>query len=123
VLNDNEQRVWDDIQRFWAANGAEPSRPAPFLHRRVPRDLADLPALVVAGIWVAILLAILGALPAGLAVGVATAVGWVLWRHWPRLGEMGAATTWSVLGEVSGVFRRHADWCSSRGRQVGVQTE
>ena len=63
------------------------------------RAPADLPTLVVAGAWAAILLVLLGALAAGLAVGVATALGWALWRYWPQLGQADT-TTWSVLHEV-----------------------
>lgn len=97
VLSDHEQRVWDDVERFWAEESEEPPRPAPL--PRTPREPADLPTLVVAGAWGAILLVLLGALAASLAVGVATALGWALWRYWPRLGQADT-TTWSVLHEV-----------------------
>ena len=97
VLSDHEQRVWDDVERFWAEESEEPPRPAPL--PRTPREPADLPTLVVAGAWGAILLVLFGALTASLAVGVATALGWALWRYWPRLGQADT-TTWAVLHEV-----------------------
>ena len=100
MLSDSEQRVWDDIERFWAEDAEEPARLAPPLRRRAPRDPTDPPALVVAGAWGTILLVLLGALAAGLAVGAATALGWALWRYWPRLGRTDASTTWSVPAEV-----------------------
>jgi hypothetical protein len=96
VLSEHEQRVWDDVERFWAEEAEEPPRPAPLS----PRDPADLPALVVAGAWGAILLVLFGALAAGLAVGAATALGWALWRYWPHLSRPDPTTTWSVLHEV-----------------------
>ncbi|MGY1763676.1 hypothetical protein ACI79G_01160 [Geodermatophilus sp. SYSU D00779] len=100
MLSDHEQRVWDDVERSWAEEAEEPPRPAPLPRRRAPRDPADLPAPVVAGAWGAILLVLFGALTAGLAVGVSTALGWALWRYWPRPGRTDPTTTRSVLREV-----------------------
>ncbi len=100
MLSDSEQRVWDDIERFWAEDAEEPARLAPPLCRRAPRDPTDPPALVVAGAWGTILLVLLGALAAGLAVGAATTLGWALWRYWPRLGRTGTITTRSAPAEV-----------------------
>jgi hypothetical protein len=99
VLSRQEQRVWDDVQRFWAEEVDEPPRaapPAPSRRRRPSRDPADLPAAVVAGVWITILLTLVGALVAALAIGVATALGWALWRVWPQLGRQGAPdTSWN----------------------------
>ena len=78
----------------------DPARPAPPLPGRAPRDLTDPPALVVAGAWGAILLVLFGAVAAGLAVGVAAALGWALWRGWPRPGRPGPTTARSVWREV-----------------------
>ncbi|MGY1704841.1 hypothetical protein ACI79C_09720 [Geodermatophilus sp. SYSU D00697] len=100
MLDDHEQRVWDDVVRSWAEEAQEPARSAPLSRRRASQDPPDPPALVVAGVWATILLVIFGVPDAGLAVGVATAAGWAVWRHWPRLGGMGSATAWSVFGEV-----------------------
>jgi hypothetical protein len=96
VLSRQEQQIWDDVQRFWDEDAEEPpqaARPARWHHRRPPRDLADLPAAVVAGIWTTILLAFVGAPVAGMAVGVATALAWALWQWWPELIRQGAQQT------------------------------
>ncbi len=79
MLSRQEQRVWDDVQRFWAEEVEEPPRaasPAPSPRKRASRDVADLPAAVVAGAWSTIMLVLFGAPVAGLAIGVATALGW-----------------------------------------------
>ncbi|MGY1602473.1 hypothetical protein [Geodermatophilus sp. SYSU D00815] len=90
----------DDVERFWAEEAEEPPRPAPRTGHRASRHRTRLPAPVVACAWGPIALTLFGAPPAGLAIGVVTALGWALWRVWPRLGDLGAGTTWSVLGEV-----------------------
>jgi hypothetical protein len=93
VLSGQEQRIWDDVQRFWAEEVEEPPRaapPAPKHGERASRDPADLPAAVVAGAWITIMLVLFGAPAAGLAIGVATALGWALWRGWPQLSGQGA---------------------------------
>lgn len=96
MLSRQEQRTWDDVQRFWAAEVEEPPRAAPSApsrRTRLSRDPADLPAAVVAGAWITIMLVLFGAPAAGLAVGVATALGWALWRNWPQLSRQGAPKT------------------------------
>ena len=37
----------------------------------------------VAGARIAVILVLLGVVAGGLAVGAATALGWLLWRYWP----------------------------------------
>src|SRR5688500_4248723 len=74
VLSSHEQQVWDDVQRFWDEEAEEPPRPAPSRRQGASREEADLPAAVVAGTWITITLVLLGAMVAGLAVGVATAL-------------------------------------------------
>ena len=88
MLSSHEQRIWDDIERFYAAEAEEPVLPAPHPARRRRHDthgVDDLPAAVVAGLWGAILLVLFGAVVVGLAIGAATALGWLLWRCWPSL--------------------------------------
>jgi hypothetical protein len=102
VLNEQEQRIWDDVQRFWAEEVEEPPRaapPAPSHRNRASRDPADLPAAVVAGAWITVMLVLFGAAVAGLAVGVATALGWALWRSWPQSSARGAPRTVPNGGE------------------------
>jgi Na+(H+)/acetate symporter ActP len=85
VLSRREQQIWDDVQRFWSVEVEEPPRAAssaPIRRKRVSRDAAVLLATALAGAWIAILLLLVGAVLPGLAVGVATALGWALWHSW-----------------------------------------
>jgi hypothetical protein len=85
VLNSREQRVWDDVLLFWSEGEAEETPgAAPDCTERSSKDGSDPPLAVVAGIWIVPTLVIFGAMTAALALGVATAVGWALWHHWPR---------------------------------------
>lgn len=120
MLSDHEQRVWDDVERFWAEEAEEPPRPAPLQRRRAPGDPADLPALVVAGAWGAVLLVLFGAVTAGLAVGVAAALGWAVWRYRPQLSR--PTTTWSVPHQVDRglqAARRREEQRGSRQQRRG----
>jgi hypothetical protein len=87
VLSLEEQRAWDEIRRRWAEEVEEPARPVPDPRARRPRSAppAGLLATVVAGGSLAVLLVVWGAPLAGLAVAVATAPRWLLWRYWPLL--------------------------------------
>jgi hypothetical protein len=96
----SEQRVRNDIERLWAEDAVESPRPVP-VARPAPPDPADPPVLVVAGVVGAVLLILLGALVAGLSVGVATALGWALWRYSPRRGRAHTTAAWSVLEEIN----------------------
>jgi hypothetical protein len=96
VLSRQEQRVWDDVQRFWAEEVEEPSRaapPAPSRRKPASRDVTGLHVAVVVGVRIAIVLVLFGALVPGLAVGVATALGWALGHSWPQLSRQGAPDT------------------------------
>jgi hypothetical protein len=85
VLTSREERVWEDIQRSWSEEAAEPPRVRPSPTKRASRAQADLPAAIGVGIRLVILLLLFGAAQAALAVAVATAIGWALWHHWPHL--------------------------------------
>ena len=88
MLSDQEQRVWDDVQRFWTEEVEEPSRvapPAPSRRRRASRDRAVLQVAVIVGARITVVLLLFGALVPGLAVGVATALGWAMGHSWPQL--------------------------------------
>jgi hypothetical protein len=111
VLSAQEQRVWDDVQRFWTEEVEEPSRvapPAPSCTGRAPRDRAVLQVAVVVGVRITVVLLLFSALVPGLAVGVATALGWALGRSWPHLGGGGARDT-SPYGGEDRTVRRRAD--------------
>ena len=112
MLSVHEQRVWDEVQRFWAEEAEEPSRvapPAPNRRRRVSRDRAVLQVAVVVGARVTVVLLLFGALVAGLAVGVATALAWALGRSWPQLREQQGAQDASPDGGEDRMVRRRAD--------------
>lgn len=115
MLSDHEQRVWDDVERFWAEEAEEPPRPVLRPRRRTAGDPADLPTLVVAGAWGAILLVLFGAVAAGLAVGVAAALGWAVWRCGPRLSGPDPAR--SVRHEVDRGLRAGRRAEEQRGSQ------
>ncbi len=95
MLSSHEQRIWDDIERCYDAEIEEPVRPGARPSPRRGSDgrgVDDLPAVVVTGIWLTIVLVIFDAGSAGLAVGAATVVGWLAWRCWPLLRGQDAAT-------------------------------
>jgi len=94
VLSTQEQRIWDDIQRFWAETADEPAavrRAAAALRKQMRRERGELPAWVGIATWVAIFTVLFGAVATGLALGAATFVGWGLWRYWPQLAGRAAA--------------------------------
>lgn len=84
MLSPDEQRAWDEIRRRCAEEVEEPTRPVLDPRARRPRSAAPvgLLATVVAGGCLAVLLAVCGAPLAGLAIAVATAPRWLLWRYW-----------------------------------------
>ncbi|WP_448624943.1 hypothetical protein [Geodermatophilus sp. URMC 64] len=86
MLSDSEQRVWDDVERFWAEDAQEPARPgrrANVRQRAVPRELDDAPVAVIGGVWGAIFLVLFDAQVAGLVVAAAAALGLAVWRYSP----------------------------------------
>ncbi|ADB75493.1 hypothetical protein [Geodermatophilus obscurus] len=87
MLSPDEQRAWDEIRRRCAEEVQEPTRPVLDPRARRPRSAAPagLLATVVAGGCLAVLLVVCGAPLAGLAIAVATAPRWLLWRYWPLL--------------------------------------
>jgi hypothetical protein len=104
VLSGHEQRVWDEITRFWVEDAQEPPRPwlrAMHRRRRRPRSPADLPAVVLVGALASVALLFLGTPVAGLAVGAATVLGWALWHYWPELSEQGGLISSSPGEEVA----------------------
>ncbi|SHN60822.1 hypothetical protein SAMN05660350_01006 [Geodermatophilus obscurus] len=119
--SDSEQRVRNDTERLWAEDAVESPRPVP-VTRPAPPDPADPPVLVVAGVVGAFLLILLGALVAGLSVGVATALGWALWRYVPRRGRAHTTPAWAVLAEINRglqAARRPASGSRPRQRRRG----
>ncbi|MGY1680137.1 DUF3040 domain-containing protein [Geodermatophilus sp. SYSU D01176] len=109
VLSDHEQRVWDDIERFWAEDAEEPpaARMADVPPRSTPRTLEDAPVLVIGSFWAAVLLVLFGVHAAGLALFATAALGSALWRYWPLLS--GSAPGGPPPGEPS-TTGRAARW-------------
>jgi hypothetical protein len=105
VLSADEQQAWEDIQRYYDAEAEEPVRIVPLRasqRRRPGPGLDDLPAAVVAGVWITIILVIFGAAMAGLAVAAATALGWAMWRWWPDRGSDPDLSPTERVGERAG---------------------
>jgi hypothetical protein len=86
VLSSQEQRIWDDVLRFWAEEAAEPPLATPSAEGS-SSDEDELPIAVVAGTWITITLILFGVMSAALAVGLTTALGWALWHNWPQLSS------------------------------------
>jgi len=63
ALSVDEQRIWDETVHGHEAEARE-----------------ALPAVVVGGSWGAVLLVLFGVPMAGLAIGAATGVAWLVWR-------------------------------------------
>jgi hypothetical protein len=72
VLNRSEQEAWDEIVRAYP-------------QRRRPHGRGELPAVVVGAGWSAVLLVLFGVPMAGLAVGAAAALIWLVWRFLPSV--------------------------------------
>jgi hypothetical protein len=90
VLSRAEQQIWEDVERFWADEAEEPVRPGGVEPRRAthaPGDEEDVPLAVAAGVRLAIVLVLFGAVGTGVALAAACAVGWALWRSWSQRGE------------------------------------
>ena len=105
MLSREEQQVWEDIQRFYDDEVEEPARGGghrTWQRRRAAPGLEEMPAAAVAGVWITIFLVIFGAAGAGLAVGAATALGWLLWRWWEQLDGAGSAPEFPRHGDAQG---------------------
>jgi hypothetical protein len=84
VLDERERTAWSDIVRQWSAEGKEPDRDSTrVISWRRPGDLRldEMPVAVVVGLWLMLLLLLVGAVSLGLTVGGITALGWWLWRR------------------------------------------
>jgi hypothetical protein len=83
VLSQQEQRVWEDVQRFWTTTAEEPAYdewPTDFRPATVHPDPVAAPVWAVVGLRIGIVLVLLGVVVPGLVVTVASAVGWGLRR-------------------------------------------
>jgi hypothetical protein len=87
VLSQRELEIWDEIERSHRAEGDaatnvvldQPPEDAEIEH--VPARLIAGVSAVVVGLWVTIVLVLVGAVLAATAVGVATTLAWLLVRR------------------------------------------
>jgi hypothetical protein len=70
MLSESEQRLWDEIEHNYRAEDDGTS--------------ARLPATIIGGAWGTVLLVLFGVTWAGVAVGTATVLAWLLWRFLPQ---------------------------------------
>ena len=83
MLSDHERRVLEQLERWYAIDAPEPAR-SRRATRRSARRSSRLPGcrtvLLLTVVSVGLLFANVPV--AGLAVALATAIGWVFWRLW-----------------------------------------
>jgi Protein of unknown function (DUF3040) len=91
VLSDHEQRALEDLERSYATEVSEPvqaGRATPRSPRRSNRPPGFRVVVVLAGLSVALVFA--GVPAAGLALALATAIGWSFWRLWSHRTDDGS---------------------------------
>ncbi len=93
MLSEHEQKIWDEIVRNYRPEVDEAARGclSKWTGTRGSGPTAELPAVVVGGGWGAVLLILFGVPSAGVAVGAATGLIWLLWRFFPQLDGTGTA--------------------------------
>jgi hypothetical protein len=100
VLNDREQRALEDLERCYEAEALEPDRPSLTIRRssrRPNRPPGFRVVLFLACVSVALVFASVPT--AGLALALATAIGWLFWRLWShRTDDMSMFVPPSVPG-------------------------
>jgi hypothetical protein len=102
VLSDHEQQAWKDTVRCFDAEAEEPVRASRHRTHRRTRESRGQDELAVGGACIAIMLVFVGAPVVGLAVGGATALGWLLWRFWPQVSTTATVCALPVAGDVRG---------------------
>jgi hypothetical protein len=79
VLCADEQKALEELERNHTEQvGAS----------RSPRFSRNTPLAFIVLWWIAVLTVIVGAVRPGLGMAVAVALGWLLWRYLPTLGDM-----------------------------------
>ena len=86
MLDDSEQRSWDEIERMW---------------NRDSRGSNGIRALAVGAVGIALMFAVVGAPWAGLAVLAVPALAWVLSRYWRDIGTACEAALLPVTGRTA----------------------
>jgi hypothetical protein len=99
VSTQQEQKVWADLERLSAVEAAQPV-PAGTHPKRRRRSPAGLDEIAVGGVFIAIMLVLVGWWAAGLAVAVAAAFGWVVVRSRPRSPGLDEANALPLAGKI-----------------------
>ncbi|WP_448624351.1 hypothetical protein [Geodermatophilus sp. URMC 64] len=98
MLSDQEQRAWKEIERSYAAEAGERDGTGGQPWTRRSRGGDGVRALAIGGVCIAIMFVLVGAPVAGLGIGAAAALGWLLWRYWPELGRACTTTCLPMVG-------------------------
>jgi hypothetical protein len=117
VLSDHEQQAWKDTVRCFDAEAEEPVRASRHPTHRRTRESRGHDELAVGCAYIAIMLIFVGAPVVGLAVGGATALGWLLWRYWPQVTTQATVCALPAGGDVrepAGAWGEPADMPGSR---------
>jgi hypothetical protein len=115
VLSHSEQRIWDDIERFWADEAEEPERPGVRSPQREEPGSEPTALWGVIGVRIAIVLVLLGAPLAGLALAGSVAVGWAVSRgrrRWRRARDVFSLSEAGTPAAPPIPARRAVEWGS-----------
>jgi hypothetical protein len=100
VLNDHEQRVLEDLERCYVLPAEEPVRPGRAIGRSPGRSNPPPgPRVILACASVALVLVSIFAPTAGLALTLATAIGWLFWRVWSHREDDVLCAPLSIRGQ------------------------
>jgi ferric-dicitrate binding protein FerR (iron transport regulator) len=100
VLSDREQRALEELERCYVTEAEEPvpSGRATRRSARRPNRPPGFRAVLVLG-CVSVALIFAGAPAAGLALALATAIGWLFWRVWSHRTADGSIPTPAANGD------------------------
>jgi Flp pilus assembly protein TadB len=99
VPSDHEQRALENLERCYVMEAQEPDRPRLATRRssrRPNRPPGYRVVLVLACVSVAVVFASVPA--AGLALALATAIGWLFWRLWSHRTDNGSISAPPLIG-------------------------
>jgi hypothetical protein len=100
VLSDHEQRALEELERCYLTEAQKPfpsGRATRRSARRSNRPPGCWVVLVLGCLSVALIFA--GVSAAGLAVALATTIGWVFWRLWSHRTADGSIPTLPMIGD------------------------
>jgi hypothetical protein len=99
VLSDREQRVLEELERRFDAEGRGPDA-SRWSGRRASRPPGARVVAVLGCVSIALLLT--GVAAAAVALATATAIGWLFWRAWTLRADGGAGVASLFLGAGHG---------------------